>query len=174
MWVQKVTIGRVALALRGPAWLGGDARIVVLARALRTFGYGCTSILLAGMLSEDGVSAPGIGLLLGVAALGSVTASIVMGVFADRFGRRRSLLVTATPDTPLFHTRRITHRDDLVVVENLISYDGQPWTFTVNVMEFRDDRVAHERIDIMDGREAAVWREPWRSATRADPPFPEP
>jgi hypothetical protein len=73
-----------------------------------------------------------------------------------------------------FHTRRITHRDDLVVVENLISYDGQPWTFTVNVMEFRDDRVAHERIDIMDGREAAVWREPWRSATRADPPFPEP
>src|SRR5689334_15516337 len=95
MWVQKVTHGRLALAIRGPAWLGGDARIVVLARALRTFGYGCTSILLAGMLSEDGVSAPGIGLLLGAAALGSVTASIAMGVFADRFGRRRSLLVTA-------------------------------------------------------------------------------
>jgi hypothetical protein len=73
-----------------------------------------------------------------------------------------------------FHTRRITHLDDLVVVENLISYDGQPWTFTVNVMEFREDRVAHERIYIMDGWEAAVWREPWRSATRADPPFPEP
>ena len=73
-----------------------------------------------------------------------------------------------------FHTRRITHRDDLVVVENLISYDGQPWTFTVNVMEFRDDRVAHERIYIMDGWEPAVWREPWRSTTRADPPFPEP
>ena len=73
-----------------------------------------------------------------------------------------------------FHTRRITHRDDLVVVENLISYDGQPWTFIVNVMEFRDDRVAHERIYIMDGWEAAEWREPWRSATRADPPFPEP
>ena len=73
-----------------------------------------------------------------------------------------------------FHNRRITHRDDLVVVENLISYDGQPWTFIVNVMEFRDDRVAHERIYIMDGWEAAEWREPWRSATRADPPFPEP
>ncbi len=25
-----------------------------------------------------------------------------------------------------FHTRRITHRDDLVVAENLISYDGKP------------------------------------------------
>ena len=95
MHEQNVTFGRLASLVRGPVWLGRDARIVVLARALRTFGYGCTSILLAGMLSEDGVSAAGIGLLLGVAALGSVTASIAMGVFADRFGRRRSLLLTA-------------------------------------------------------------------------------
>ena len=73
-----------------------------------------------------------------------------------------------------FHIRRITHRDDLAVVENLISYDGQPWMFTVNLLEFRDDRVAHERIYIMDGWEAAEWREPWRSATPADPPFPQP
>ena len=33
-----------------------------------------------------------------------------------------------------------------MVVENLISYDGKPWTYTVNLMEFRDDKVAHERI----------------------------
>jgi MFS family permease len=95
MTERKVTAARLPALLRGPAWLSRDARIVILARALRTFGYGCTSILLAGMLSEDGVSAAGIGLLLGVAALGSVTASVAMGVFADRFGRRRSLLVTA-------------------------------------------------------------------------------
>ena len=87
--------GRLVKVLRGPTWLSRDARIVVAARALRTFGYGCTSILMAGMLAEDGVPAAGIGLLLGVAALGSVTASIGMGVFADRFGRRRSLLATA-------------------------------------------------------------------------------
>jgi hypothetical protein len=36
-----------------------------------------------------------------------------------------------------FHTRRITHRDDLVVVENLISYDGAPRRYTVNLLEFR-------------------------------------
>jgi MFS family permease len=95
MTEQIVTDARLLAVLRGPAYLSRDARIVILARALRTFGYGCTSILLAGMLSEDGVSAAGIGLLLGVAALGSVTASVAMGVFADRFGRRRSLLVTA-------------------------------------------------------------------------------
>ena len=67
-----------------------------------------------------------------------------------------------------FHTRRITHRDDLVVVENLISYDGAPWMFTVSLLEFRGDRVAHERIYIMDGWDAAPWREPWRADTLAD------
>src|SRR6476661_10945718 len=92
---RKVTTGRLLKLLRGPGWLSRDAHIVILARSLRTLGYGTTSILVAGMLSEDGVSALGIGVLLGVAALGSVTASIAMGVFADRFGRRRSLLVTA-------------------------------------------------------------------------------
>jgi len=73
-----------------------------------------------------------------------------------------------------FHTRRITHRDDLVVVENLISYDGAAWAFSVNILEFRDDRVAHERIYIMDGWEPAEWRAPWRSDAPTDAPFPEP
>ena len=52
-------IGRLPALLRGPEWLSRDAHIVILARAVRTFGHGCTSILLAGMLSEDGVPAPG-------------------------------------------------------------------------------------------------------------------
>ncbi|MFZ1409896.1 MAG: nuclear transport factor 2 family protein [Micropruina sp.] len=73
-----------------------------------------------------------------------------------------------------FHTRRITHREDLVVAENLISYDGKPWMYTVNLLEFRGDKVAHERIYIMDGWEAAEWRAPWRAATPADPPPPPP
>ncbi len=73
-----------------------------------------------------------------------------------------------------FHTRRITHRDDLVVVENLISYNHSPWMFTVNVLEFRGDRVAHERIYIMDGWEPAEWRTPWRAEDRADAPAPPP
>jgi len=80
----------------------------------------------------------------------------------------------AYPATLKFHTRRITHRDDLVVVENLISYDGAPWMYAVNLMEFRGDRVAHERIYIMDAWEAAEWRTPWRAETPADPPAPTP
>jgi hypothetical protein len=73
-----------------------------------------------------------------------------------------------------FHTRRITHRDDVVVVENLISYDNAPWMFTVNVLQFRDDKVAHERIYIMDGWEPAEWRAPWCAETAADAPYPAP
>jgi ketosteroid isomerase-like protein len=73
-----------------------------------------------------------------------------------------------------FHLRRINHRDDLVVTEYLISYDGAPWMFTVSIMEFRDDRVARERIYIMDGWEAPESRAPWRSERPADPPPPPP
>jgi hypothetical protein len=73
-----------------------------------------------------------------------------------------------------FHIRRITHRDDLVVTEYLISYDGAPWMFTVSIMEFFGDKVAHERIYIMDGFEAAEWRSPWGSDQPADPAPPPP
>jgi hypothetical protein len=38
------------------------------------------------------------------------------------------------------HTRRITHRDDLVVGENLISFDGAPRIYTVSLLEFRGDK----------------------------------
>ena len=71
-----------------------------------------------------------------------------------------------------FHTRRVTHRGELVVAENLISYDGAPWMYTVSLLEFRGDRVAHERIYITEGWEAPEWRAPWRATTPADPPAP--
>ena len=78
----------------------------------------------------------------------------------------------AYPTTLRFHVRRITHRGELVVAENLISYDGAPWMYTVSVLEFRGDRVAHERVYITDAWPAPDWRAPWRSATPADPPAP--
>ena len=73
-----------------------------------------------------------------------------------------------------FHLRSSSHLGDLVVVEYLISYDSQPWKYVVNVMGFRDDRVAHERIYIMDSWEAPDWRKPWRADRPADPPPPAP
>ncbi|WP_228521967.1 nuclear transport factor 2 family protein [Nocardioides islandensis] len=73
-----------------------------------------------------------------------------------------------------FHTRRIVQRDDLVVVENVISYDGGPWMYAVSIMEFRGELVARERIYIMDPWEAPEWRQPWRADGDADAPIPPP
>ena len=72
-----------------------DARLIVLARALRTLGFGATSVLLAGMLLDDGRSPAQVGVLIAVAAAGSVVASLLMGAVADRFGRRRALMASA-------------------------------------------------------------------------------
>jgi ketosteroid isomerase-like protein len=70
-----------------------------------------------------------------------------------------------------YRVRRITGREDLVVVEVLASYDGGPSQFGVQLLEFRDDKVARERIYVMEGWDAPQWRAQWRSDTPAD--FPE-
>jgi SnoaL-like domain len=69
-----------------------------------------------------------------------------------------------------YRIRRITAREDLVVVEVSLSYNGGPWQFGVQLLEFRGDKVALERIYVMEGWEAPEWRAPWRADTPADPP----
>ena len=66
--------------------------------------------------------------------------------------------------------RRITTRDDLAVVELSISYNGGPSQYAVQLLEFRGDKIARERIYVTEGWEAPEWRAPWRSDTPADPP----
>jgi hypothetical protein len=62
-------------------------------------------------------------------------------------------------------------RVDLAVVELSASYDdGTSWLQGLQLLEFRDDKVARERIYVMDSWEAPEWRAPWRAATPADPP----
>ncbi len=69
-----------------------------------------------------------------------------------------------------FRVRRISAREDLVVVERSVSYNGRSWQYGVQLLEFRGDKVAHERIYIMEGCEAPEWRAPWRAETLADAP----
>ena len=66
-----------------------------------------------------------------------------------------------------FKLRRITGRRDLWVTENLISYDGAPWMFTINVLQLRGDKIAREYLYVMEGFDAADWRAEW--ATKFDP-----
>ncbi len=69
-----------------------------------------------------------------------------------------------------YRVRRVTAREDLAVVEVSASYSGGPWQYGVQLLEFRDDKVARERIYVTEGWEAPEWRARWRSATPADPP----
>ena len=70
---------------------------------------------------------------------------------------------------------RITHRDNLVGgPENLISYDGAPWMYALTVLEFRGNKVAHERIQLWTARNPPVAGtlagQRTRGSTAAPPP----
>ena len=65
------------------------------------------------------------------------------------------------PSDVSFHLRRISHREDLVVTEYLISYDGAPWMFTVSIMEFRGGKVSRETQYFADPFDAPAWRAQW-------------
>jgi hypothetical protein len=60
--------------------------------------------------------------------------------------------------------RRVRGRDDVWVVELGIRYDGGPWAFGVDVLEFRGERVSRETVYVMDGWAAPDWRAAWRAA----------
>jgi ketosteroid isomerase-like protein len=69
-----------------------------------------------------------------------------------------------------YRVRRVTAREDLAVVEVSASYNGGPWQYGVQLLEFRDGKVARERIYVTEGWEAPEWRARWRSGTPADSP----
>lgn len=68
-----------------------------------------------------------------------------------------------------YHVRRITAGEDLIVAEISVSYDDGAPIFGVQILEFREDKVARERIYVMDGWAAPEWRAAWRSDTPAEP-----
>jgi hypothetical protein len=76
----------------------------------------------------------------------------------------------ADMDKVRFKLRRVTVRENLAVVELTASYDGESWLPSVQLLEFRGDKVARERIYVAEAWEAPEWRARWRSATPADPP----
>jgi MFS family permease len=66
--------------------------LVVTARGIRAFAYGLLGVLLAVALSQTGLSPAAIGLLITVSLIGDFCGTYLIGVFADQWGRRRTLL----------------------------------------------------------------------------------
>ncbi len=73
--------------------LSRDTKRVLGAQALRAFGYGLGAVLLGTSLEARGFSPVETGLVLGAVVAGSVVASLAVGWWGDRWGRRRSYTV---------------------------------------------------------------------------------
>lgn len=76
-------------------WCNRDGQLILLARALRTFGYGFLSVVLALYLARLDLDSFQIGLLLTASLLGSVLLTLLFTAVADRWGRRRVLMSCA-------------------------------------------------------------------------------
>ena len=64
------------------------------------------------------------------------------------------------PSNKRFSIRRIIGSGDLWVTEFILSYDGKP-SYTVSIMEFRDNKVARETQYFADPFVAPAWRAQW-------------
>ncbi len=81
-----------ASTLRG---LTPDGRLLFATRCLRLFGYGLISVILWLYLAQIGVPDAKIGLLLTFTLVGDTVISLGITTTADRFGRRRMLILGA-------------------------------------------------------------------------------
>jgi MFS family permease len=72
-----------------------DTTILFATRAVRMYGFGAISIIIALYLSERGLSSSLIGWVFTLALAGDALISIAVTQVADRFGRRKLLLVSS-------------------------------------------------------------------------------
>jgi MFS family permease len=72
-----------------------DIRLVIAARGVRAFAYGLLGVLLGVTLSQRGLSPVGIGAIITVSLVGDFVGTYLIGLQADRWGRRSTLAVLA-------------------------------------------------------------------------------
>lgn len=88
-------MARGSLDWRVATSLSRDARAIFITRSIRLFGYGMISVILVLYLAQIGLPDPMIGLLLTLTLLGDTAISLWIITTADRFGRRKMLVIGA-------------------------------------------------------------------------------
>ena len=73
---------------RGRPGLGRDARLLIAGQGVRAAGYGFTAVLLGALLAARGYTSLQAGVVLTALIAGTALASLAVGAFADRIGRR--------------------------------------------------------------------------------------
>lgn len=72
-----------------------DRKLLFATCGVRTFAYGCLSVVLGLYLAAIGLNATTIGLVFSTALAGGALLTMAFSTVADRFGRRKVLLVSA-------------------------------------------------------------------------------
>src|SRR5215217_8592317 len=70
-----------------------NAALVCAAGTLRAFAVSLVGVLIAIYLAHGGFTAVAIGVVIGCGIAGNAVATVCTGLWADRWGRRRTLLV---------------------------------------------------------------------------------
>ncbi len=87
--------GRDGLLMASLLGLGRDGRTLVAIRTLRMFGYGFLAVVLVLYLDASGLDPLGIGAVLTLTLVGDAVISLWLTTHADRFGRRRVLVISS-------------------------------------------------------------------------------
>jgi MFS family permease len=77
------------------SWLQRDGKKLLGARALRTFGYGYLAVALGLYLQQLGLRPFQVGMVLTAAVAGSAVMNVFWSLYADRLGRRRTMVTMA-------------------------------------------------------------------------------
>jgi MFS family permease len=72
-----------------------DAQRILVMRGLRSLAYGLLAVLLGVALAGEGFTPVAIGALITVSLVGDMVGTYVIGLFADTWGRRRTLALLA-------------------------------------------------------------------------------
>src|SRR6267143_1223836 len=80
-------------------WMAKDGKVILIEKAVRTVPYGFLGVLFSVYLSQLGLNAFLIGVVLALTVASSAIYTLVASVFADRLGRRRTLIFFALTDT---------------------------------------------------------------------------
>lgn len=76
-------------------WISKDGKLILAARSVRTFSYGFLSVILAIYLHMLGFNEIMIGVVLTATLANGIIFNLLSGVFAERLGRRKFLMLNA-------------------------------------------------------------------------------
>jgi MFS family permease len=79
--------------LRILTWLSDDGRLILVARIIRTFGYGFLSVILSIYLALIGFNGVQVGPILSTSLINGILFNVIASYYADKLGRRNLLII---------------------------------------------------------------------------------